>query len=428
MTIPPDPDLRTTLHRLADSTTPLPVDDGLWQRGQAARRRGQAFAVAAVLALVVSVGGVATLVTTTDREARTASSEVPEGAIPSRITDIPADLEATTDLAVGRGSAAFISASGDPVVVTATDGVPHRLALPGWDPAWIALALSPDGRTLAHQQAADDGTQVALLDLETGRSTPLLVHAGDRLKLDGLTWSPRGTWLAWVASAMGQTPAYAGQIRPSGEESRRVSPPANVVSVAIADDGTSAIGRVRGGLYTWRADADADLERVPGEVPGSAGAFSPAGSQLALGSAPGTSSYTLDVRTQDVVAHPFPDGTLDEAVIRPLGWMDDRLQVLLAQELDGDGGELVVTTPEVDDTSTWRGSVGTVSPDVASSVTLAVDLLPDLDGTSSQRLTHDFGDPLADDGRDLSWLIGLGVAAAIGVLLGLRWLWRRRST
>jgi hypothetical protein len=53
-----------------------------------------------------------------------------------------------------------------------------------------------------------------------------------------------------------------------------------------------------------------------------------------------------------------------------------------------------------------------------------VDLVPDLDGTSSQQLTHDFDVPGADQ-RDISWIIGLGVAAAIGVLMGLRRLWRR---
>ena len=35
------------------------------------------------------------------------------------------------------------------VVITANDGVPHRLALGGRDPAWVSVALSPDGRTLA---------------------------------------------------------------------------------------------------------------------------------------------------------------------------------------------------------------------------------------------------------------------------------------
>jgi hypothetical protein len=88
-----------------------------------------------------------------------------------------------------------------------------------------------------------------------------------------------------------------------------------------------------------------------------------------------------------------------------------------------------VTTPEVDATSTWRsvGSVATTG--VANSLSVAVDLVPDLDGTSSQELTHDFGDTVDDPpaplGIELSLFIGLAVAAAIAALLGLRLLWRR---
>ena len=88
----------------------------------------------------------------------------------------------------------------------------------------------------------------------------------------------------------------------------------------------------------------------------------------------------------------------------------------------------MVTTPEVDVTSTWRRRVGSVDASIANDVSVAVDLVPDLDGTSSQELTHDFGDVLAPGGRDISWIIGLGVAAAIAVLLGLQWLWRRYRT
>ena len=74
------------------------------------------------------------------------------------------------------------------------------------------------------------------------------------------------------------------------------------------------------------------------------------------------------------------------------------------------------------DTSTWRRSVGVVEAGPATTLSLAVDLVPDLDGTSSQELTHDFPVPRE---RDISWMIGLGVAAAIAVLMALRWLWRR---
>lgn len=415
-------DLRTRMHRVADEVTPLPVSDDLWRRAQAARRRAQVLAVAAVLVVLASVGGGVALWSAPDREARTASGEVPDGgAIPSRIEDVSDDLEVTTDLAVGRASAAFVSSSGDVVVITATDGVAHRLALGGRDPAWISVALSPDGRTLAFQQGNDGGTQVALLDLGSGRTETLLVHAGDVLELDDLSWSPRGEWLGWAASAMNGLPPYAGQVRPSGEESRRIAPPGNVASVAVADDGTSALGPVRGGVLLWPPDQD--LERLP-TVPGGPGAFSPDGRHLALRSSPGLASYTLDVRGREVLEHPFPTGTLSGSVVRPMGWVDDGLQLLLAQEVTGNGGELVVTTPDVDRTSTWRRSVGSVAPGIANTVTLAVDLVPDLDGTSSQELTHDFGDT-TDSPRDVSWIIGLGVAAAIGVLLGLRLLWRR---
>jgi hypothetical protein len=421
-------DLRTRMHHVADEVTPLPVADDLWRRGQAARHRGQALVVAAVLVVLASVGGGVALWSPSDREARTASQQVPEGgAIPSRIEDVPDDLPFTTDLAVGRSSAAFVSSSGDVVVVTAHDGVPHRLALGGRDPAWISVALSPDGRTLAFQQGNDGGTHVAQLDLASGRTKTILVHAGDVLKLDDLSWSPRGDWLGWAASAMNGLPAFAGQVRPSGEESRRSAPPANVVSVAVADDGTSALGPVSGGALLWPPGRE--LERLS-RVPGNPGAFSPDGRHLALRSSPGLVSYTLDTASREVLEHPFPDGTFGEAVVRPLGWLDDRLQLLLVQETAGTRAELVVTTPEIDATSTWRRSVGSVATTgVANSLSVAVDLVPDLDGTSSQELTHDFGDTVDDPpaplGIELSLFIGLAVAAALALLLGLRRLWRR---
>jgi hypothetical protein len=60
-------------------------------------------------------------------------------------------------------------------------------------------------------------------------------------------------------------------------------------------------------------------------------------------------------------------------------------------------------------------------------LSIAVDLVPDLDGTSSQQLTHEFPEPDWAKERDISWMIGLGVAGALSVLYGLRWLWRRRT-
>src|SRR6476469_5432590 len=123
-------DLRTSLHRVADAADPLPVADDLWQRGVASRRRGQALVVAAVVAIVASVTWSAVLLGNDDREARTASTEVVAGgAIPSRIED-PGGLTPSNDLAVGRASVAFVDDDSDVVVVTASDGRYHALALP----------------------------------------------------------------------------------------------------------------------------------------------------------------------------------------------------------------------------------------------------------------------------------------------------------
>lgn len=415
--------LRSTLHRIADASAPLPVDDGLWQRAQTARRRGQVLAVAAVLALVVSVGGIATMLTTTDREARTASSElVSGGAIPSNIVDVPDDLAATTDLAVGQGSAAFISTSGDPVVITATDGLPHLLDLPGWDQTPTALAMSEDGRTIAYQDgSAESGTHLTLVDLETGRSARAFTDDSQRLQLSRLSWSPDGRWLAWIATTQDGLLALLGRVDTSDPRPRQVRVPSDVSSVAVADDGSALVGRVAGGLLM--AEPDRGPVSVSDQAGVGAGAYSPDGRHVALLTSVDTSSYTWDTDAGELLEHPFPEDTLGAVELRPLGWLDDRLQVLLAQDTRGSSGELVVTTRTVGETSTWRRSVGRVDADIAASLSIAVDLIPDLDGTSSQQLTHDFGDTPGQ--RDISWMIGLGVAAAIAVLLGLRWLWRR---
>ena len=103
---------------------------------------------------------------------------------------------------------------------------------------------------------------------------------------------------------------------------------------------------------------------------------------------PTTTSTTMRVSTGKALRHPLPAGTFDPATIRPVGWLDDRLQLLLVQECFSDDAEFVITTPRVDQTSTWRRSVGSVDPIAAASLT---------------------------------------VAGALTVLYGLRWLWRRRT-
>ncbi|MCF6378037.1 hypothetical protein L2K70_10505 [Nocardioides KLBMP 9356] len=416
-------DLRSQLHRVADAVEPLPVDDDLWQRGVAARRRGQALVLAAVLAIIASITWSAVLLQTPDREARTASTLPAEGAIPQVIAGVPADLEPTSDLAVGRASVAFVSGQREPVVVTASDGVAHVLDLPSFGPDRAAYALSPDGRRLAYG-AEPDGTlaRIEVVDLETGESQVYGSSNTGSLEFDALAWSPGGTWLGWTSTAVGDRTGIVGAIRVGGRTQREVFVDGTVPQLAAADDGSLGLSWIGGALAINRPGAD--LDRIRPAPPGAAGAFSPDGRLLALASGPGRESYTLDVTTRQVLRHPFPDDTLADSVVRPVGWVDERLQLFLVQPVDGSDAELVVTTPEVDDQSTWRRRVGSVAATGVTNLSVAVDLVPDLDGTSSQELTHDFGDTTPGQ-RDVSWIIGLGVAAAIAVLMALRWLWRR---
>ncbi|WP_457188964.1 hypothetical protein [Nocardioides sp. P5_E3] len=416
-------DLREELDALARTQTFSP-DPSAWDRGRRARRRARVAAGMAAVAVVAVAAGAGALALQPDREARTASSEVIEGgAIPSRIEDIPADLEPTTDLAVGRGAAAFISPSQRvPVVVTAADGVAHRLDLPGWSEDGQALALSPDGMNLAWQQTGDGGATIGVLELTTGKQRSDEVHPAGDLALRELTWSPDSEWLGWLGDADGG--AYVGRLPvPGADLDLRKRVEGNVTSLAIGNAADVVLGRANGGLYRLAVGEPELITRATGVGPG---LYSPDARFVALRSGPSDASSTLRLSDGAVLTHPFPDGTFDSAVVRPLGWMDERLQVLFVQEARGgdgaDSGELVVTTPEVDDTSTWRRSVGVVEAGPATTLSLAVDLVPDLDGTSSQELTHDFPAPAE---RDVSWMIGLGVAAAIGVLLAIRWLWRR---
>lgn len=423
-------DLRTSLQRLADSTEPLPVDDDLWGRARAARRRAQVLAAAAVVAVVVTVGGGFALWQAPDREARTAAGQVPGGAIPRVITDVPAGLEPTSDLAVGRASVAFLDAEQDPIVVTAVDGVAHRLDLGEWGPDRAAYALSPDGSRLAYQQPSDAGTRLTVLDLRTGRAEALLLDPEHQVQVDYLSWSPGSDWLGWVSPATGATRASAGTIRADGAEAGRFVLKRNASSVAVSDGGDSVVGHVNGGLTLLPLHGSPRRLWTDGLV--GAGAFSPDGGFVAVSTGVDTASYTFDLASRRLLFHPFPDGTIGASVVRPLGWIDDRLQLLLVQPVDDSDGELVITTPEVDDQSTWRRRVGAVELEtlgVPNSLSVAVDLVPDLDGTSSQELTHDFGDTSRSSrtflGIETSLAIGLGVALAIAVLMGLRSLWRR---
>jgi hypothetical protein len=422
-------DLREELDALARTQTFSP-DPSLWDRGRRARRRGQVLAVAAVLAILASVGGAATLVST-DRELRTASGEeVPGGAIPSRIVD-PGKLDAEEPTVVGRASVAFVSEAGQPVVVDAVDGSYHALDLTGFDGS--VVSLSPDGRRLAWSTDATldgrlpDGFEV--VDLASGEIRLVSAGSAGIRTPGGVSWSPSSQWLTWF---VGDTVSRTA-IDPTGVVDVETSEIGKRVEwSAIGDDGVVTF--YAGGPRQWQTEGAyqrmrmSDGTRFDGTRDGrdDGAVASPGGGTVALSSTSAGPADFLEpgrFEARPLAADLYPEG----AVVRPLGWATDGL--VLAQ-VDAPAGSYVVGThlalfssPDVPEQQ-WTYRI--VARDVVDRpLSIAVDLVPDLDGTSSQVLTHDFGDVLVRDQRDISWIIGLGVAAAIGVLLGLRRLWRR---
>lgn len=478
--------LHDELQRLAD-TAPRPyVDPTVWDRGRALRRRDRVVTSAVVLVMVLIVGGVASFVVGPPRAIAPADQPVPEGAIPSRIyTKVPDDLikgpdptygevswadeVAEHDLAIGRASAAFAAqgATGSlPVVVGASDGTYHYLDLPGWLGAGTlndtsgpsGLALSPDGTQLAYAwwdpTAPLDAPMpagVRVVDLASGEIRTITLDGSNGVRVRALSWSPDSRWLAWAGEEMASWTPFStggalqvgGRIRPGSRTSETVpEPPNGQAGVGVTSSGTVVFVGTNAGrrVVTWdgttsnfRTDADLTPERVA--------TASPDGRSVAIGSWK-ASTDALFVATETGAVTPrelargldlYPDG----AFVQPLGWATPDLVLSMVNPADGSedisfgNSELVVMTPPSRPAAEWTYRViGSVDGDTLTSrlsLSVAVDLIPDLDGTSSQQLTHDFEPPDWAQPRDISWLIGLGVAGALSVLYGLRWLWRRRT-
>ncbi|PKH40757.1 hypothetical protein SAMN05192575_105142 [Nocardioides alpinus] len=405
MTSPSHTDLREELSALAETQSFSP-DPSAWDRGRRARRRSRvvrAAAAVAVVGVVVSAGAIAVR----PDPVGPAGGVAREGAIPSVIPE--GDGQPLTDLAIGRASVAYVDAAGVPVLVDAETGEANRVELPDFPEQNVLelmgdhltgplLAVSPDGRRIAYPATSgmerEPGRQTfttawyRVVDLTTGEAELVDTPSG--------TGTPRA--MSWTADGQLAVDLYG---RSTAEN---IQPPVEAWTIdpETGDSSTSALTGVTapgGGISAPYPLDDEPVAAVPFET--------------STGSDP----------SRDLPADLYPDG----AVVTPIGWADNSLLVAQVDAPAGsyvEGEHLVLLTSPDRPESEWTYRILVRDVPTSSSLSLAVDLIPDLDGTSAQELTHDFSASPVDE-RDISWMIGLGVAAAIAVLMGLRWLWRR---
>src|SRR5687767_6121937 len=155
--------LRDVLTRVADRAGPVSVDPLLWSRASRTRRRRQGLTAAAAVLVVVALLGGIVMATGVLRPAPPPVDR-PDRNAPIEVEGISGDggLRLEKDLAVGPASVAIANDTGA-FVVTADDGIRHRIALPGFDAPRYArtaaaegvdfpevLSLSPDGTKLIY--------------------------------------------------------------------------------------------------------------------------------------------------------------------------------------------------------------------------------------------------------------------------------------
>jgi hypothetical protein len=442
--------LQEELARIADAAPVAEVPADTWARARRARRRDRGLALAASAAVVALVAGLVSWLPTLPDAAVVGSSApgLPDHlyAVPERMSarggedDVWLRDEVTSDVAVGRAAAAWLTPDGLPVVVGATDGRYHLLDLPGFSGNnWVTsiglhpatIALSPDGRRLAYSWATfgpDAANEpipsgVRVLDLESGTIREIPLPGAEGTAVEALGWSADSRWLAWggarlgswTTGSMGRSEPIAGRIAPgatTGEEyvPRRVHPFDAAVGVDVRGN-VSLFGN--GAVNTWdgRNQRVAPLDNVAVTT---RQASVDAGGRVALPSRDGHTLFVLDslgaaVRQSDI-------GRLDDGAseVHALGWVGDEL--LLATN-GAYSAELRLFS--VDDERSRV--VGTVAGGVAPTLTVAIDLVT-ADRPTVERPEPDW--PWSDERRAV--MIGLGVVGVLGLLYGARRIERRR--
>ena len=382
--------LREELSALAETQTFSP-DPSAWDRGRRVRRRARVARGAAAIAIVAAVAGLGSLAVRPDPVGPAGGVEQ-EAAIPSVVTEPSGPI--VTDLAFGRASVAYVDVTaGLPVLVDAATGEASYVSLPDFPEQPVLeltadfttgpwLALSPDGRRVAYPTAIvmDDDPErgptfstswYRVVDLETGESSLVDLPPG--------TATPRA--LSWTADGELAVDVYG---RPTAAD---VEPP----------------------IESWTIDPDtSDASTAP-----LTGVMAPGGGISA--------TYPLD--DEPVSAVPFESSTgtdpsrelpadlsPDGAVVTPIGWADNSL---LVAQVDDD--VVLLTSPDRPE-SEWTDRVLVRDVPDGTSLTVAVDLVPDLTGDPDQELTRDVSAGSEDgSGPDLASLL----AGVMAVLVGL---------
>ena len=183
--------LRDVLTRVADRAGPASIDPLLWSRASRARRRREGFTVAAVVLVVVALlGGIAAAAGVLRADPAPVDRPDPPKLIEIEGIADDGGLRVEKDLAIGRASVAIVNDTGA-FVVTADDGVVHRIALPGFDAPLYARTAAKQGVDLPEVLSlSPDGTKLIYTWHE-----PFVPQVGDKRGEPGEGWVASGARL-----------------------------------------------------------------------------------------------------------------------------------------------------------------------------------------------------------------------------------------